>query len=559
MIYIQLLESMSLIALAAYIYNQSTISKKLFYKNYNTPANKLGIIFFFTVLSIIGTYTGVNINPISASKNNVFISSYAIANTRPIGAITAGYIGGPAIGIIVGSLAGFHRLSIGGFTALACGISTIVEGLCGGIAHEIGKKKHLDSKLGFIAAVIAEILQMIIILAFSTPFNDAFELEKLIAFPMIIINSLGVVIFINITNNAFDQYNRISALQAQKALIIAEQTLNYLKKGFNKTIAENVAKIIYDNNNYKTVFIADKEKILCYCGEIIDINKLNFSIKPYYKFADYRIISYKNETNNRDNLFFCIPIFDENNLEMIVGLKVKSERQIDYYFTLFAKQLSSLLSTQMQIYKLNKIAHEACIAEYKALRSQIHPHFLFNALNTISSFCRTNPSKARELIIDLSNYFRQTLKREEDFVTIKEEFEFLRSYLSIENARFGERLNVKTNIPKNLLNYKVPVFILQPIIENSIKHGILPKPSGGAINIDISLKHEELFFSIKDDGVGFNACLSTKTPSTSTGIGLKNVNERLKLLYGEKHFLKIKSIPGKGTIVSFSIPKEANL
>ncbi|WP_027625227.1 LytS/YhcK type 5TM receptor domain-containing protein [Clostridium lundense] len=553
MIYIQLLESMSLIALSAYVYGQTSIYKRFFYKNATTFFNKLRIIFFFSLLSIIGTYTGVNIIPSSSNSLNT-INPYALANTRPIGAITAGYIGGPLVGMIVGSIAGFQRYTMGGFTALSCGLSTIIEGLCGGIARKYSRNNNLDAKVGCLTAMVAEILQMIIILIFSKPFNEALELEKIIAIPMIVINSLGVVIFINIINNASDQYNRIGAMQAQKALIIAEQTLNYLKNGFNKETAEKVAKIIFDNNKFKGVFVSNDRELLYYCGKIFPLVSLSEALNSYYYNPDYKIISVSNK--DKKILFFCIPIFHKNKLEAVIGLKIKSEKYIDNYFIQFAKQLSSLLSTQLQIYKLNEIAHEACIAEYKALRAQIHPHFLFNALNTISSFCRVNPNKARELIIDLSNYFRQTLKKTEDFVTIKEELDFLNSYLSIEHARFGDRLKINIDIPNALLNYKVPVFILQPIIENSIKHGILPKPSGGIVTIEATSLENSLVFEIQDDGIGMDEDKLKVIYKKSGGIGLKNVNERLKLLYGQNCTLKIKSMKNKGTLVSFVIPKE---
>ncbi|MBU5483387.1 histidine kinase [Clostridium sp. MSJ-11] len=556
MLYIQLLQNMSLIALSSYIFNQIALSKKLLIKD--SKLNKIIIIIFFSILSILGTYTGIDVNPKINTPSLNFASKYpyALANTRPIGAITAGYIGGPLVGMIVGTIAGLQRYYIGGFTALACGVATVVEGLCGGIAHRLSKKKELDPKLGFIVGVIAEVLQMIIILILSRPFKEALELEKVIALPMILINSIGVVIFINITNNAVEQYNRIGAYQAEKALLIAEKTLNYLKKGVNKETSEKVCKIIYDSSNYEGVFVANSSEILSYHGEELNLDNLDSSLENYYKYPDYKLIVLK-EDDMEKTLFF-IPIFYQNKLEAIIGLYLKSSKYADEYFIQFTKQLGRLLSTQLNIYNLNKAVEEAYRAEYKALRAQIHPHFLFNALNTISSFCRTNPNKARELILDLSNYFRSTLNRDEEFLTLKEEIEFLNSYLSIENARFGDRLKVNIDIPANLLEYKIPVFILQPLIENSIKHGILPKPSGGNIDVRVVCKEDKLRFLIKDDGIGIEESI-LKNIFNNSRIGLYNVNERLKLLYGENYCLNIKSAISEGTEVSFVIPKEVRL
>ncbi|WP_123054543.1 LytS/YhcK type 5TM receptor domain-containing protein [Clostridium sp. JN-1] len=542
MLYIQLLEKMALIALAAYIYNQSHIFKNLT-KDKLEFSDKIVMIVFFSSLSIVGTYTGINLEP------------HAIANTRPIGAIVAGYVGGPVIGIIVGTIAGVHRYFLGGFTALACGLATIVEGISGGLARKYSKDGAFSVKSGFIGAVIAECLQMVILLIFARPLADSIRLVKIVAFPMITINSLGVVIFINIIQNARKEYDRIGAIQAQKALSIAKRTMVHMRRGLNRETAKNAAEIIYEMSNINGVFIGDKNGLLTYCGGKLDQKKLDDSLNRYYKHPSYTILEFMNDKKMLH--FVCAPFFISGvNFEGVLGLEVKSKLNIDMYFWQFAKELSDLLSMQIELHKLNKLAEEASTAEYRALRAQIEPHFLFNALNTIASFCRTNPAKAKELIIDLSNYFRQTLKREEDFILLRDEIDFVNSYLSIEKARFGERLKVHIDIPHDMMNIKVPAFILQPIIENSIKHGILPKPLGGSVTVKARYNsNREIKFSIEDTGVGMNDDRLNEVRHSSPGIGLKNVNERLKLLYGEANMLNIETALNKGTEVNFLIPK----
>lgn len=542
MIYIQLLERMALIALAAYIYNQSHLFKSLI-KDELKVKDKIAMIIFFSGLSIIGTYTGINLDP------------YAIANTRSIGAIVAGYVGGPVVGVTVGIIAGTHRFMLGGFTALACGISTVVEGLMGILARKYSKDGAFSAKSAFVGAVIAESLQMLILLIFSRPLSDAIQLVKFIALPMITINSFGVVIFINIIQNARDEYNKIGAIKAQEVLNIAKRTMGHMRKGLNEETARNVAEIIYEISNIKGVFIGNKKGLLTYCGERVNEDQLKKNLEVYYKCPDYSIIKLK--SNNRSVFFVCAPFLVSNvGFEGVLGLKVKSEKNIDSYFWQFVKELSDLLSTQIELYKLNKLAEEASVAEFKALRAQIEPHFLFNALNTIASFCRTNPVRARELIIDLSNYFRQTLKRAEEFVPLKDEIEFLQSYLSIEKARFGERLKIVIDIPEEMMNIKMPVYMLQPIIENSIKHGILPKPLGGTVIIKAYYLQDKVEFSIEDTGIGMNKEKLEEVTNKWPGIGLKNVNERLKLLYGEEYVLNISTEFQCGTRISFLIPRE---
>lgn len=542
MIYIQLLERMALVALAAYIYNQSHIFKNLI-KDEVKLGDKIGMVLFFSALSIMGTYTGVNLEP------------YAIANTRPIGAFMAGYVGGPVVGIIVGLIAGTHRFFFGGYTAFACGLSTVVEGIMGAVARKYSKNKAFSVRSGFIGTVIAEMLQMLIIVIFSRPLEDSVNLVKIVALPMIIINSLGVVVFINIIKNAREEYKRAGAIQSQKVLSIAKRTLNYVRKGLDKNTAKNIAEIINEIGNLEGVFIADNKELLSYCGHPIDENALQNNLREYYNEPYYRRVTFF--SNGKQVFFYFAPIYGmENSFEGVMGLQVKSEKELDHYFEEFVRELNDLLSNQMEIYQLNKLAHEASIAEYKALRAQIEPHFLFNALNTIACFCRIDPVKARELIVDLSNYFRQTLKRQEDFVILNDEMDFIQSYLSIEKARFGERLEVKIEIPKELLNIKMPVFILQPIIENSIKHGILPKENGGIVVIKAKEKGEAIEFSIQDSGVGMTEQRLKEVETNWPGIGLKNVNDRLKLLYGKDHGLIINTEVDSGTEVNFLIVKE---
>ncbi|NFS03174.1 histidine kinase [Clostridium botulinum] len=539
MIYIQLLESMSLIGIAAYLYSQTKTFNK-FIKNKSDYKYKLIIITFFSVLSILGTYTGVNIEP------------YALANARPIGAIVAGYIGGPLVGIMVGIIGGTHRYFLGGFTALSCAISTILEGIVGGIANVITKDEGLDVSTGVTAAIIAEVLQMIIILLIAKPYEAALELERVIALPMIITNSIGVGIFINIINNTQEHYKKIGAIQSQKALNIAKKTSIYLRSGFNQEILDKVCSIIYESINLKSIFIAENGGIFSYNGEELNKEKLKYRVKEYFDFKDYKLIKF--EDNNKQKLFYCIPIYtDKNKFKFVIGIQVKSYKSIDKYFSDFAKELSALLATQIELYEL---AQEVSKAELKMLRNQIHPHFLFNTLNTIASFCRTDPIKARELILNLSNYFRQTLKRQDEKIILKDEIEFLESYLAIEKARFGERLNIDINIPEELLDAKVPVFVLQPIIENSMKHGILIKPQGGEVIITAIDEKDKIKFVIKDTGVGMDKNTLSYVVESWPGIGLSNVNKRLKLLYGEKSFICIESKLNEGTKVMFCIPKE---
>lgn len=397
MLMLNMLERMALMTVFVYIILKTNVMKHLVKDTYNQK-DKMIIVFVFSALAILGTYFGININDNS------------LANSRPIGAIVAGYLGGPSVGIIVGSISGLHRYSLGGFTAFACALSTVAEGAIGGGFRVLFNKRGISPVIAGLSALSAEITQMIIILILSRDLNAAIELEKNIALSMIVINSIGVFLIVTV-------------IESSKRLVD---------------------------------------------GEV----------------------------------------------------------------------------------KLIKLKEENKIAELKALKAQIEPHFLFNSLNVISAYCRTDGEKAREIILELSNYFRSVLEIEGDFSTLEKELILIKSYVAIEQARFLNRLLVEFSVDEKLLNVKFPILLLQPIVENSIKHGILKKIDGGIVSILIRDNNDEVYINISDNGVGFE----NTEKSVSTGIGLKNVNNRLKLLYGDKYKLNIVS-SNDGSSISFYIPK----
>lgn len=544
---------MALIVLFAYIYNQSNPIKNLIGNNFKIKNKLLIVVVFFAALGIIGNYTGIDIKPYAKTEFNRSsgaINMYdAIANTRPIASIVSGYIYGPVVGMIVGVISGTHRYFLGGFTAAACGISTVMEGAISGIIGNKVKNKSSNIKYAFIAAVISECIQMLVILMLSRPISSALQLVKIVAFPMIIINSMGTVIFISMIQNAKEDSERIAAIEAQKALNIARKTLKYMGQGLTADTGKNISDIIYDTTNIDGIFIGNKDGLLTYSAQDLDKKKLTNALADYYRCPCCKVMKI-------DNMYFVCSPFNtiHSNFEGVLGLGMNSKKNITIYFKEFAEELSELLSNQIELYKLDKLAQEASTAKYRILRAQIEPHFLFNALNTISSFCRTNPLRAKELILDLSNYFRKTLKTEEDFVYLKEEIEFINSYFSIEKARFGDRLRLFIDVSEENMKIKVPSFILQPIIENAVKHGILPKPEGGNIYIKAYIKENVIIISIKDTGVGMEEHRLKEVVTSWPGIGLRNVNERLKLLYGQKSALSIKTKLNEGTKIQFSIP-----
>ncbi len=203
--------------------------------------------------------------------------------------------------------------------------------------------------------------------------------------------------------------------------------------------------------------------------------------------------------------------------------------------------------------KLEDQARLLAQARYEVLRSQINPHFLFNTLNSISSSIRTNSDRAREMIIKLSAILRRVLEPREDIVPLRDEIAFIDAYLDIETVRFGPHmLRVVKEIDPTLLGVPVPSMLLQPLVENAIKHGIQGSLAGGTICIRAERQDGQMLLTIADDGAGMPA--GRVSEALTGGIGVRNVNERLKVIYGADHGLELESQLGEGTQVRIRIP-----
>lgn len=193
-------------------------------------------------------------------------------------------------------------------------------------------------------------------------------------------------------------------------------------------------------------------------------------------------------------------------------------------------------------------------AELKALKAQINPHFLFNSLNTVASLAKTNPEKAEEATLKLADVFRYTLSSSNrEFVTLQDELDFLDSYLDVEKARFGDKLEVSKSIQPEILKARIPSLILQPLVENCLKHGRTAKGNAN-IEIQCSLDGNDIKIEIRDQGKGVPE--EIKRGLYTKGTGLKNVNERLLKTYGEGYGLKFKDNKPSGAIALINIPVE---
>ena len=225
-------------------------------------------------------------------------------------------------------------------------------------------------------------------------------------------------------------------------------------------------------------------------------------------------------------------------------------------FTLFAVSLPIRIWSSFRTEKQLEAQHvHLTEARLAALTNQINPHFLFNTLNSISTLIRLDPDRARSMILKLSKILRRLLRKTENFSPLREEISFIDDYLAIEIVRFGNKLRFQKEIETCTLDRMVPSMILQPIIENSIKHGLANKIDGGTVWLRTWLEGTSLFISIEDNGAGIEEAKLADLFESGGGVGVNNVNERLRVLFGSGYRMTVDSTLGEGTKTLIQIPE----
>jgi len=549
-----LVQRIAIIAVVAYVFSQ-TKAFRLMFKEETSYREKAVLVIFFAATSIAGTYFGI---PIEGG----------IANVRDTGSVVAGLLGGPVVGTATGLISGLHRMYMGGFSSLACGLATIFGGIAAGFIHHRMRPKSPDWIVGVTTGVGIVLFSMGLILATCQPFSAAWALVSSVTIPMSLGNALGISVFMIIIHNAREHQTQIGALQTHKVLRIANAALPYFRQGLNPVSAERVATTIRGMTSASAVAITNLDHVLAHIGLGDDHHQ---TAHPLLTDATKTCLATGQVTLAQNTAAIgcsepgcplksavVVPLRCRDEVVGTLKLYYAHEDAMTALDLEFAQGLGQIFGTQLELASLEQITELAAKAELKALRAQINPHFLFNALNTIVSLCRTNPEEARSLIIELSDFFRRSLKSARDFVTLKEELEHVDSYLTLEKARFGDRLTVIKNIADSALNISIPAFTLQPLVENAVKHGLLAKAQGGSVTISARLFGSDVQIAISDNGQGISETMLTQVLvsgfGTGAGVGLSNVNERLINLYGPAHELHIDSTEGQGTTVRFNIP-----
>ncbi|MBI3978678.1 MAG: histidine kinase [Chloroflexi bacterium] len=355
---------------------------------------------------------------------------------------------------------------------------------------------------------------------------------------------------------------------ASGALSLLVDSLPHLRTGLNHESAAKTALLLRERLGLAAVAIVNRSEVLAFVGAGDDHHLPGEPIKT--DLTRLALQTGRVQVAQAPAVIHCPIPGCPLTSGVVVPLKVRGESVgcLKLYQTgrtrvqagevKVAAALGKLIGAQLELAQIDAQTERVVAAELKALRAQISPHFLFNTLNTIAALTRIDPETAHTLIVDFAHFFRETLKRHGEFCTLAEELAYVERYLTFERARLGERLRVQYDTQPETHQALVPVLVVQPLVENAVNHGIAYKIEGGDVSI-VSARHgDEVRITVVDTGVGIapDQLAQVLQPGYGTGLGmgLSNVNERLRGLYGPAYALDIESRPGEGTSVRLRIP-----
>ncbi|EKY2015665.1 sensor histidine kinase [Cronobacter sakazakii] len=522
--------------------------RELLHKSAHTPKELLAVTAIFSMFALFSTWSGV---PVEGS----------LVNVRIIAVMSGGILFGPWVGIITGVIAGLHRylIDIGGITAIPCFITSIVAGVISGfISRRVPKAQHW--RAGILGGMLCETLTMILVVAWAPTTALGLDIVSKIGVPMIL-GTVSIGFIVLLVRSVEGEKEASAARQAKLALDIANKTLP-LFRHVNSESLRQVCDIIRRDINADAVAITNTEKVQAYVG----VGEHNYqdnsdALSPTTQQAlrHGKIIIKNNDEAHRTpeiHSMLVIPLWEKGVVTGTLKIYYCHAHQITSSLQEMAIGLSQIISTQLEVSRAEQLREMANKAELRALQSKINPHFLFNALNAISSSIRQNPDTARQLIFNLSRYLRYNIELNDDEqIDIKKELYQIKDYIAIEQARFGDKLTVIYDIDDEV-NCRVASLLIQPLVENAIVHGIQPCRGKGVVTISIAQSGSRVRIAVRDTGHGIDPKIVEQLDTNEmpvNKIGLVNVHHRVKLLYGEG--LNIRRLE-PGTEIAFYVPHQ---
>ncbi len=542
---------------------KTVLSHSLVFGLFGIASTQAGVIFDGE-----GFHSGLWYSDLSPDETLVSSSLVAV--------VIAGLLGGPAVGLGAGCITAGYTLTLGGHLIAASSFVNPITGFLAGITARFFSQERVISPFkALFIGMFAPILYMHLFLILSPRPEETIPIINQVGVPLVVSNSVGIAVFTAVIRGALEEKEREAAGETRRAFNIAESALPHLRRGLNEETARRLAELLNQElTNVAAVAVTDGKRVLAHAGKGAEGHGKG-GVLPREEKADAIGDTGLRMVAGREGIdcgrpgcplraALLIPIFETGERVGQIILYFQRQQQIRPVEIAFAQGLEKLLSHQLDMIAAERAKELLQEAELRNLQAQIHPHFLFNTLHLIATLIRVDPAQARRLIVQLGAFMRSSMKlASSSLVPLQLEEQQLKAYLEIVRVRFRGKLDIRYRREEAIEDVPIPPFTLQPLVENSIQHGLKDVSGGGWVEIELGKVGSRLQVVITDNGKGIPPLLLPKLgkapiPSSSgergEGMGIYNVNQRLIRLFGEEARLRFANRSSGGSVVSFQIP-----
>lgn len=573
---ITLMERIGLLLVIAFVLTRIPNIRTLLYRESSRKVVFIHAI-VFGIFAIVSSHLGFVFTEGYISEQIIIWNvedDQLVVSLSLIAVVIAGLLGGPLVGLGAGIIAGVHLAFLGGIGWVANMLVNPLSGFLAGLTGRFFSKARVISPMQAVfIGVFPPILQMQLLLVLHPQNENIVQFVNLTGLPLVFSNSVAIGIFTAMIGIVLKEQENEAAIATRQALTIAEEALPFLKSDSPEERAEGIANLLYDRLEVAAISVTYEDEVLAFVGIGSDHHRLGEKvITPLSKEAletkEIKIAYSRSDIacQNPDcplEAAIIIPITEANDSTSLIKFYFRKSQHISPVEKVLAQGIGQLISNQLKVIANEKLKENIRDAELRNLQAQINPHFLFNTLHLIATLFRVDPKRARHITIQLANFMRFNLGlASESLINLERECEHVKAYIEIIQARFSNRLQINFEKDHSISNVLIPPSTIQPLVENSIQHGLKNVATNGRIDVSIKQKSDRIVITVEDNGVGFPEIEiekinePSKGENSNGGVGLYNVNRRLISLLGEDSRLHIENLPTRGSRVYFSIPKD---
>src|SRR5699024_3967059 len=569
-----LLERIGLLLVIAFVLTRIPNFKTMLYREFDAKTVVLHS-FIFGIFGIVSSHFGL------IFKDGAIINRGIVTVVQPdemlislsiIAIVIAGLLGGPLVGLGAGIIVGIHLGFLGGIGWVANMLVNPLTGLLAGLTGRFFSKARVISPIqALFIGVFPPILQMQLLLVLHPQEESVVHFVNLVGLPLVLSNSIAIAVFTAMIGIVLNEQENEAALATKQALTIAEEALPFLKSGTLSHDAEGIANLLYDRLQVAAISVTSQDEVLAFKGIGANHHKPGHKIitplsKEALETKEIQIAYSKADIACSHpecplEAAIIIPVIEANDTVSLIKFYFRKSQHISPVEKVLAQGIGDLISNQLKAISSENLKASIRDAELRNLQAQINPHFLFNTLHLIATLFRVDPKRARHITIQLANFMRFNLGiASESLILLERECEHVKAYIEIIQARFSNRLQIEFFQERTVSEVLIPPSTIQPLVENSIQHGLKHVTANGKIEVSIEKLDDRIQITVQDNGAEFheadidNINYTRKPKKYDSGAGLYNVKQRLINLLGEEYRLYVKNLPDRGSKVYFPIP-----